>query len=99
MAANVLLLLASISMGGFSSNHWAFTQYLSGSRAAGKWTGFENCLGNCAGVVAPWLTGWVLGRTHSFFAAFAITCLVLLAGVLGYWAIVGDPHEEKWRET
>lgn len=94
--ANVLLILASVSMGGFSSNHWAFTQYLSGARAAGKWTGFENCLGNTAGVVAPWVTGWVLGRTHSFFAAFAIACGVLLAGVLGYWRIVGAPHEEKW---
>ncbi len=97
--ANALLLLASVSMGGFSSNHWAFTQYLSGARAAAKWTGFENCLGNCAGVVAPWLTGWALGKTHSFFAAFAITCLVLLCGVLGYWAIVGRPHEENWAQT
>jgi MFS transporter, ACS family, D-galactonate transporter len=96
VAANVLLILASVSMGGFSSNHWAFTQFLSGRRAAGKWTGFENCLGNSAGVIAPWVTGWVLGRTHSFFAAFAIACAVLIAGVLGYWAIVGRPAEEKW---
>lgn len=96
LAANVLLILASVAMGGFSSNHWAFTQYLSGARAAGKWTGFENCLANSSGVIAPWVTGWVLGRTHSFFAAFAIACGVLFAGVLGYWVVVGRPHEENW---
>ncbi len=96
--SNVLLLLASVAMGGFSSNHWAFTQFLSGSRAAGKWTGFENCLGNFAGVVAPWVTGWILGRTHSFFAAFAVACVVLLAGAFGYSKVVGTPHEENWSQ-
>src|SRR5581483_4366644 len=43
---NVLLIMACVAMGAFSSNHWAFTQRLSGVEAAGKWTGFENCIGN-----------------------------------------------------
>jgi MFS transporter, ACS family, D-galactonate transporter len=99
VVADTLLILASVSMGAFSSNHWAFTQFLSGRRAAGKWTGFENCLGNFAGVIAPLVTGWVLGRTHSFFTAFAVACGVLLAGVLGYWIVVGYPLEEKWGDS
>jgi MFS-type transporter involved in bile tolerance (Atg22 family) len=97
--SNTLLILAAVSMGGFSSNHWAFTQYLSGPEAAGKWTGFENCLGNFAGVVAPWLTGWALGVTHSFFTAFAIACGILLVGVLGYWFVVGRPERVTWDRT
>lgn len=94
--SNTLLILAAISMGGFSSNHWAFTQFLSGPEAAGRWTGFENCLGNFAGVIAPWVTGWVLGWSKSFFFAFAIACGVLLIGVLGYWIVVGRPVRVEW---
>jgi len=94
--SNTSLVLACISMAGFSSNHWALTQTLAGPRGAGKWTGFENCLGNFAGVVAPYVTGVALRLTHSFFAAFAVACFVLLVGVLGYWKIVGKPQEVEW---
>ena len=96
LASNVLLILASVSMGAWSSNHWALTQRLSGAAAAGKWTALQNCIGNFAGVVAAWVTGHVLGWTHSFFAAFAIACGVLLFGVLGYWVVVGRPVEVLW---
>ena len=96
LASNILLILASVSMGAWSSNHWALTQRLSGAAAAGKWTALQNCIGNFAGVVAAWVTGHVLGWTHSFFAAFAIACGVLLFGVLGYWIVIGRPVEVLW---
>ncbi len=95
--ADILLILASISMGGFSSNHWALTQRLSGPEAAGKWTGIQNCLGNFAGITAPWVTGSVLAATHSFFAAFAIACAVLIGGALSYRFIIGPPEHIVWR--
>lgn len=94
--ANTLLILACVSMGAFSSNHWALTQMLAGPHAAGKWTGLQNCLGNFAGVIGPYVSGVVLQTTHSFFAAFAIACVVLLVGVLGYSIVVGKPSEIKW---
>lgn len=96
---NVFLILACISMGAWSSNHWALTQFLSGARAAGKWTGLQNCMGNFAGVAGQIITGYALQMTHSFFAAFAIACLVLLFGVFGYWIIVGSPTEICWAGT
>ena len=51
-----LLMIACLSLGLFSSNHWALTQTLAGPEAAGKWTGIQNCLGNFAGVsrLADW---------------------------------------------
>ncbi len=91
--------LACFVMGGFSSNHWAFSQFLSGSEAAGKWTGFQNCCGNFAGVIAPYVSGLVLRETHSFVFSFVIACGVLLLGVLGYWFVVGDPTPVVWRES
>lgn len=91
-----MLMLACLSLGLFSSNHWAFTQTLSGPDAAGKWTGLENCLGNFAGVVAPWVTGRILDQTHSFFSAFAVCCVVLLFGVAGFWLVVGKTKRVRW---
>ncbi|HEX4167312.1 MAG TPA: MFS transporter [Bryobacteraceae bacterium] len=94
--ANVLLLLASTSVGAWSSNHWALTQLLAGPKAAGKWTGIQNGIGNLAGVAGQIASGYALQTTHSFFAAFAIACVVLLVGVLGYWFIVGKPVVCRW---
>ncbi|MBV9081974.1 MAG: MFS transporter [Acidobacteriaceae bacterium] len=94
--SNILLILASVIMGAWSSNHWAFTQRLAGAEAAGKWTAFQNCLGNFAGILAPTITGQVVYLTHSFFLAFAIACGVLLVGVIGYWLVVGEPAPVRW---
>lgn len=93
----IFFVLTSICMGAFSSNHWAFSQTLAGPEAAGKWTGFENCLGNFAGVIAPWVTGWALHETHSFLVAILIACAVLLVGVLGFSFVVGSPNPVPWR--
>jgi len=95
----LFFVLACFAMGGFSSNHWALSQLLSGPEAAGKWTGFQNCWGNFAGVIAPYVSGLVLRETHSFVFSFVIACGVLLLGVLGYTFIVGDPVPILWRET
>ncbi len=99
LLANLLLIAAFIFMGAFSSNHWAFTQLLAGPHAAGKWTGLQNCLGNFAGMAAPYISGVALQATHSFFAAFAIACAILLVGVLGYSIVVGKPAEVTWNAT
>jgi MFS transporter, ACS family, D-galactonate transporter len=97
LVSNSLLVLACISMGAFSSNHWALTQRLAGAEAAGKWTGFQNCIGNLAGVIAPYVSGLTLQRTHSFLPAFTIACAVLSIGVFGYWFIIGTPKQISWR--
>jgi MFS family permease len=90
-ASNALLILGFFALGVWSSNHWALSQTLAGAESAGQWTAIQNCLGNFAGVLGPIVTGWSLQITHSFFAAFAITCGFLLFGVFGYWAVIGEP--------
>jgi ACS family D-galactonate transporter-like MFS transporter len=94
--SNLLLILAAAALGAWSSNHWALSQYLAGPEGACKWTAFQNCLGNFAGVVGGWVTGAVLNWTHSFFVAFTIACGVLVVGVMGYWLVVGKPQEADW---
>ena len=42
------------------------------------------------------VSGYAIQTTHSFFAAFAIACCVLLAGVFGYSVLIGKPEEQCW---
>jgi MFS transporter, ACS family, D-galactonate transporter len=56
----------------------------------GVWTGAENFAGNLAGVLAPLVTGFLISVTGSYRPAFALGALILLAGILSYWLIVGE---------
>jgi MFS family permease len=96
MLSMTLLMIACICLGGFSSNHWALAQTLAGPEAAGKWTGIQNCLGNFAGVAAPWITGSILNHTGSFPLAFAVSCGFLLVSITGYWFVIGHTTRVHW---
>jgi MFS family permease len=82
--AMVFLLVSCLFIGMWSSNVWAITQTLAGPQAAGKWSALQNGVGNLAGVTAPWLTGWVVGRTGNFSVAFVVAALVALTGSAMY---------------
>jgi len=92
----VFLFASLASMGGFSGNHWALTQRLSGIEAAAKWTGAQNCAGNFSGVVANYLGGLTLAVFHSFVPAFGLAVLAMLSGVFGYWFVTSRPVPVKW---
>jgi len=95
----VMLMIASIAYGVYTSNLWAMTQTLAGPEAAGRWTGFQNFVGNLSGVLAPAITGFVVDRTGHFFAAFAITAGVALLGSISWVFAVGRLEEVKWRNA
>ena len=82
------LFVAGLSFGFGSPNIYAIAQTLAGPRAAGKWVGFQNCVGNLAGIVAPIITGLVVDRTGEFTWAFAVAGLVSLTGVLGWGLMI-----------
>jgi ACS family D-galactonate transporter-like MFS transporter len=82
-----------------SSNIWAITQTLAGPDAAGRWTGFQNFVGNLSGVAAPTLTGFVLDRTGHFYWAFLILTMVTSIGTLSWIFIVGPVEQVVWREN
>jgi len=73
----VILLLLAFGAGGMcGSNIWAITQTLAGPRMAGRWTGFQNFVGNLAGFFAPTVTGFVVDLTGHFFMAFVIMAVI-----------------------
>jgi MFS family permease len=90
------LILGVIFFGVSSSNMWAITQTLAGPQAAGRWTGFQNFIGNLAGVAAPALTGFVLQRTGHFYWAFAILATVAFTGTLSWAFLVGPIEQVSW---
>jgi MFS family permease len=90
--------LGVVSFGVTSSNVWAITQTLAGPQAAGRWTGFQNFIGNLAGVVAPALTGFVVGRTGHFYWAFAILLAVTIMGTLSWVYLVGPVEQVAWHK-
>jgi MFS transporter, ACS family, D-galactonate transporter len=94
--AMALLMLASACYGIFSTSPWAIAQTIAGPRAAGRWAGMQNFIGNLAGVAAPALTGLVVARTGSFFWAFGLTAGVALAGALVYLLVLGKVEPARW---
>jgi cyanate permease len=91
-----LLMVACLFLGAFSSQIFAITQTLGGPRAAGKWTGFQNGFANLAGVVAPWVTGWLVQETGSFFWAFAVASLFALGGAACYVFGIGPIRQVQF---
>jgi ACS family D-galactonate transporter-like MFS transporter len=92
----VLMSIACLSMGLFSSNLWAITQTLAGPSAAGKWTGAQNGCGNLAGVVAPSVTGLIVNSTHSFYIAFVCVSAILLVGAFAFLVLMGRIELVPW---
>jgi len=91
-----LIIAGMIFWGASSSNLWAITQTLAGPQAAGRWTGFQNFVGNLAGMVGPALTGYVLQWTGQFYWAFAIMTAVALAGAASWIFLVGRVEQVRW---
>jgi MFS family permease len=91
------LILGVIFFGVYCSNVWAVTQTLAGPQAAGRWTGFQNFVGNLAGVVAPATTGFVLDRTGHFYWAFAILTVLALTGAASWVFLVGPVEPVVWQ--
>lgn len=94
--ALIAVTVAGISMGFSSSNNWAITQILAGQAGAGKWTGIQNAFGNLGGVVSPWLTGYIVNETGSFYLAFMSTSIVLVVGSLLYFFLIPRVEPLKW---
>lgn len=90
------LLAAGIGCGATSPGILAFPQRIAGQQAVGKWYGSQNGISNLAGVVAPSLTGFVVQRTGSFFAPFAITSALCVLGILFWSFLVGPVEPIDW---
>lgn len=93
------LFLAGLSFGPGTSNIYAVAQTLAGPKAAGKWVGIQNCVGNLAGIVAPIVTGFVVDRTGEFYWAFVVAGLIAVVGMICWGIVIRRVEPIDWEHA
>ena len=84
------LLIGGSFVGLATGNLLAILQSCAPVEAVGLWTGAENFAGNLAGIMAPLAVGFLIASRGSYVPGFALASIVLFAGVLAYWFVVGE---------
>ena len=77
---DIIFANAAVLDGANSPGCFGISQILAGPVAAGRWVGIQNGIGNFAGVIAPALTGFLVGQSQHFTSAFLVAaafCLTL----------------------
>src|SRR6202158_3911526 len=83
--------------GASSPGVYAMCQILAGPRASGRWVGIQNSLGNLPGIIAPWLTGYIVDTTGHFTVAFLVAAAVSMLGLIGWIWMVPKLAELQWK--
>lgn len=97
--ALVSLFLYQMLCGASSPGVYAMSQILAGPRASGSWVGIQNSVGAMAGIVAPWLTGWIVQNTGHFTNAFLVASAVSVLGLIGWLWMVPRLAELDWHSA
>lgn len=92
------LLVSGVCLGANGASFWPISQTLAGPAAAARWVGLQNAMANCAGIVAPLVTGVIVDRTGSFADAFFIASSMAFVGVVGWGLIVRRVEPIRWPE-
>jgi MFS transporter, ACS family, hexuronate transporter len=72
--------------------YWALIQELVDSEHIGAVSGFVHLIANCAGVIGPVVTGFIVQRSGVFTSAFLSAGFVALAGALSVALLVRRPR-------
>jgi len=90
-------LIAGASLPGFGvANLFVFSQCCAPEHEVGTWIGGQNFIGNMGGVAAPLATGFLIARTGSYSAGFALGAWILVAGIFPVWFVLGE-LKLRWR--
>jgi hypothetical protein len=87
----LMLFFAVFSLCGLglaTANYWALTQTLIPGGSIAFVVGIQNTAANVAGIVSPWLTGWMIKKTGSFEAPIQSVGLWLALGIGCYLFLV-----------
>ena len=92
--AGLLISSAAAGLSGF--NIYAIGQTLAGPKAAGKWIGIQNAIGNLAGIVAPVITGVLIDWTGKYRVGFLVAGVIALAGACSWIFLVRRVEPTAW---
>ncbi len=68
---------------------WSIPSLIAPRGGTGAIGGVMNFFNNLMGAIAPAVTGFIVGATNSFSAAFLVAGVVLLVGILAYVFVLG----------
>jgi MFS family permease len=95
LTASIILLSGGSLVGLSSPNLLVVFQACAPHDEVGMWMGFGNFIGNIGGVLSPLLTGVLISRTGSYTPGFALAPIILVAGLLAFWFVVGELKPPK----
>jgi MFS family permease len=75
---------------------FAIPQIIAGERAAGRWVGIQNLMGNVSGMIGPWLTGAIVESTGHFQYAFFLGAGVAVLGTCSWLLILPRIQPIGW---
>lgn len=78
---------------------FAIAQILAGTHATARWVGVQNAAGNCAGLIAPAITGFLVGKSGRFELAFGISAAVSLLGFVGWVLVLPKIAPLRWSSS
>lgn len=82
----------TIALAGLSASApigWSIPGLIAPKGSTGSVGAIMNFSNNVMAIVAPTVTGFIVGATHSFFAAFITAAVVLLIGIFAYVVVLG----------
>lgn len=86
------IFLISIALSGLSDSApigWSIPSLIAPKGGTGTIGGIMNFLNNMMGVIAPIVTGFVIGASNNFETAFLIAGIMLLIGIFFYVVALG----------
>ena len=97
--ALVSLFVYQALCGASSPGVYAMCQILAGPSASGRWVGIQNSLGNFPGIIAPWLTGYIIQSTGHYTNAFVVAAAMSMLGLIGWIWMVPRLAELEWQRA
>ncbi len=93
------LIVTGFFVGISTSGLFLISQVFAGPRAAGRWVGIQNFLGNLAGITGPIITGALIDWTGSYTAPFLLAAGIVALGGLGWWLLLPRIAPVTWPDT
>jgi ACS family D-galactonate transporter-like MFS transporter len=90
-----ILMVSFVGIGFAGTNYWALTQLVSPPDIIGRVVGYQNTIGNIAGICAPLLTGMLVARAGSFKSAIVVASGSFVLGAITYLVMI---REVDYRE-
>jgi MFS transporter, ACS family, D-galactonate transporter len=96
------LVCITLSIGGLSAASpviWSLPSLLVPNTSTGKVGGIINFANQISAILAPIVTGYTVGATHSYTLAFAIPSIYIVIGIASYFVLLGRIEPIDVREA